>query len=1508
MKDTRQVLRRRARRVLAALAASLVLILLAPAGGWLWLQSDGGRAWLRGQVTAAVEDSLAGTLEFERLDLEGNVLRLTGLKLYTPEGELVAEVASVTAELSLSALARQVVDLRRVELEAPRLYLKQDERGLNLSRAVAAKHPAPPTPGPSQPVRWRVKVGALALTHGAVDVQGLGPRMTVEGVDVTADVDLRLDTLQADGTLALSAKATAPLAAPLALNVTASSAKGPTAADVSLRLGDSHVRATLEWPTQELALQELVLTPDTVKAFAPPWPLQVPLYARGAGSPRRALLEARAGSATLDAAGAWTTEPLAVESLTLTLEKADLAELLGVQRRSVVSASVKASLPDARAESLTGEATVSATWEAPGVGRLAKVALAAKAVKGALAIDALEVDAPGVRANTHGTVSPTSIDLGGRFEAKDLSQTAKVVADFLELDLPPLGGSGALELTFTGPTLHPAVKALGRLNTLRVASVAAEQVKVDADLPDVTKPLDTDILLEAKRVQLGERALEEVRLDFITHRRQWDVDFTTKGLGDVTLHAVGLLDEDREGVALSTFEVKASDAAWAMEAPTHVAWGAAVEVEPLTLRDGAQRLTLAAKLAKQRLDARVEARDVDLSRLPRIIAPQDWGLSGTLALRATALGRLPKPDIDATVSVRQGAAFGVTDVGVELSGSWRGQRATAAGRVHTSVGTVDADLDVSLPAITDEKPEPLTAKVVVRDVDTERVSALLKRRLPVRGVLGAELALAGTGEKPVATLTVEAPSLDVSLDDKPLEKGERPRRFTLDRPRVVVSTREDATLGLQLSTSAFGGVAVVDVGTPFTLSGLRAKPPSADALQDTAVTVDVDVHGVDLHQLDDAGLIDDDELAGAVGLKGRLTGTARHPRGSLELDLARLKTPPVSGVDATFTITAEDARTALASRIQLAGKPAATLDAEVAMPVEKLDDLDAAGEAPLALRGALYPLELEPLLPKTDGTQGTRGTASATVEVTGTLENPRARLTGSVQSLTFSKVALGSARFELKSTGTGQELSLALGGHGRDDLKVKGTTGLDVRLKSLRHGLDWKQAAVALALDARELDLAFLSGVHPAVRVVDGKLTLAGTVKGTLGSPAFVGDATWKKGRLGLFGFGDYRDIDLELHATNDLVDLKKLRLRAGAGAASLQAKANRLASGAFTLTADGTFDRFPIVNDDQLLATTSLKVALAGDITGELINLKSIDIPRVDVELPEVKRKNLQDLARPKDIIVLRDGKRATRRQRQEAKEAVAEENGEREAPGRSVRAIINAPRNIWVRSSDLNVELGLSEAFRVEVAETAQLFGDATILRGSLSVIGREFQVQKGSQVRFGGPAKEPYVNVIALHTNEREKVKVTVTVVGKGTSVQLKTSSDPQMSESEIYTLLATGRRELRRGSGASITPEDAVSVVGQLAASQLRNVLAKKLPIDVLNFETSDNFQRIKVDVGKYLTDSVYLGVSAQTGANPARGENPYSARLEWQVTKSWSLEVTGGTAPAGSADVVWSRDF
>lgn len=49
-------------------------------------------------------------------------------------------------------------------------------------------------------------------------------------------------------------------------------------------------------------------------------------------------------------------------------------------------------------------------------------------------------------------------------------------------------------------------------------------------------------------------------------------------------------------------------------------------------------------------------------------------------------------------------------------------------------------------------------------------------------------------------------------------------------------------------------------------------------------------------------------------------------------------------------------------------------------------------------------------------------------------------------------------------------------------------------------------------------------------------------------------------------------------------------------------------------------------------------------------------------------------------------------------------------------------------------------------------------------------------------------------------------------------------------------------------ASFTAADAASVVGQLAATQVKTMLAKKLPIDVLDFQASDNFTNLKFDLG------------------------------------------------------------
>ncbi len=131
----------------------------------------------------------------------------------------------------------------------------------------------------------------------------------------------------------------------------------------------------------------------------------------------------------------------------------------------------------------------------------------------------------------------------------------------------------------------------------------------------------------------------------------------------------------------------------------------------------------------------------------------------------------------------------------------------------------------------------------------------------------------------------------------------------------------------------------------------------------------------------------------------------------------------------------------------------------------------------------------------------------------------------------------------------------------------------------------------------------------------------------------------------------------------------------------------------------------------------------------------------------------------------------------------------------------------------------------------------------------------------VRFAGPATEPELNVTAVYNNVKAGVKVTMHVQGQAGSITLVPSSEPPLTESEIYTLLATGRTSLKRGSGSSeIGSAQAVSVLGSLAASQLKGAVSDKVGLDVLSIEAGEGgtLQGATLEVGKYVTDDLYLG--------------------------------------------------
>ena len=165
--------------------------LIAPlvAGGLVYLTSRAGGERILSIALTSARKAIRGDVQAERLEFGGNRLIVHQAKLFDPEGALVAEVETIDVRLSLLSLLRRTLDIRQLNLTAPRVQLREDERGLNLSRAIEPRNPSPPQPeDKSGPIELGILLHDLAITRGAFSLEPISQMGTQQ---------LRLDGLEA---------------------------------------------------------------------------------------------------------------------------------------------------------------------------------------------------------------------------------------------------------------------------------------------------------------------------------------------------------------------------------------------------------------------------------------------------------------------------------------------------------------------------------------------------------------------------------------------------------------------------------------------------------------------------------------------------------------------------------------------------------------------------------------------------------------------------------------------------------------------------------------------------------------------------------------------------------------------------------------------------------------------------------------------------------------------------------------------------------------------------------------------------------------------------------------------------------------------------------------------------------------------------------------------------------------------------------------------------------------
>ena len=241
--------------------------------------------------------------------------------------------------------------------------------------------------------------------------------------------------------------------------------------------------------------------------------------------------------------------------------------------------------------------------------------------------------------------------------------------------------------------------------------------------------------------------------------------------------------------------------------------------------------------------------------------------------------------------------------------------------------------------------------------------------------------------------------------------------------------------------------------------------------------------------------------------------------------------------------------------------------------------------------------------------------------------------------------------------------------------------------------------------------------------------------------------------------------------------------------------------------------------------------------------------------------------------------------------------------------------PRNLWLRSPDMNVELGGDLIVRYDRREgDLVLVGELQALRGSYSVLGRTFEVDGGTASFIGQPGVNPSLDIQALsrvRRREGDPLEVAATVGGTLAEPLVTLSTEEVgVSQSDLITYLLIGRSAAEVGPQAEVIRSGVGTYLTGAVVSQLGTAIAQELPLvnqlDYLSFSSSAAIGQAdvpgsalgtalgstQVELGKYLNDRVFVVfVLGGTEGDQESGASLQlrGIRLELALDESFYLE-------------------
>jgi translocation and assembly module TamB len=242
-----------------------------------------------------------------------------------------------------------------------------------------------------------------------------------------------------------------------------------------------------------------------------------------------------------------------------------------------------------------------------------------------------------------------------------------------------------------------------------------------------------------------------------------------------------------------------------------------------------------------------------------------------------------------------------------------------------------------------------------------------------------------------------------------------------------------------------------------------------------------------------------------------------------------------------------------------------------------------------------------------------------------------------------------------------------------------------------------------------------------------------------------------------------------------------------------------------------------------------------------------------------------------------------------------------------------VTIPRNTWLRSPDMNLEIGEGDLDLVKNGPDFEIFGPLRIMRGQYNLYGKRFTILQGSLLFQGGVEYNPEVSMQAQYvfrTADREKKTLKLDVSGKAFSPVLQFMLDDNVIEEKdaiAYVMYGRSMEELTSGqqSGAGAAQADlAKGAAANMLSNQLSQTLGSKLGLDVVDISSQGSLASATMTVGKYLTNNLFMSYQRSVGQTQGQEATPEIVTLEYELNKYLFLQLLQGDEKTSGVDFIF----